>query len=216
MTARNPAPPLPQPQRPAVAAGALSDAAQAAAYAWTRFMEPAEHSRAISQLYSTLRDLGIAARGLARYQTADVSPGPVTGEDFPRHLTRSARLMFDANSRLDGVLAAEGLGTLPDDSEPGTLLCHTARHVILAWRQPAGTAADRDTTVKLLITAIWFLTVGALSLAVYAPRHRTFELRAVANCLAEVTACLTLAIKVSADSAHGHDAQTAQPWDGSQ
>ena len=198
MTTRNPAPPLPHPLHPAAAAGALSDAAQAAAYAWARFMEPAEHGRAISQLYSTLRDLGIATRGLARYQTADTPPGPATGE-FSHHLTRSARLLFDANHRLDGVLAAEGPGGLPDDDEPGTALCHATRDAILAWRQPTGTVADRDTTVRLLITAIWFLAVGALSLAVYAPRHRIFELRAVANCLAEVTACLTLAIQAAAD-----------------
>lgn len=198
MTTRNPAPPLPHPQPPAAAAGALSDAAQAAACAWARFMEPAEHGRAISQLYSTLRDLGIATQGLARYQTTGAPPGPATGE-FPHHLTRSARWLFDANHRLDGVLAAEGPGGLTDDDEPGTALCHAARNAILAWRQPTGTAADRDTTVKLLITAVWFLAAGALSLAVYAPRHRAFELRAVANCLAEVTACLTLAIQAAAD-----------------
>ena len=209
MTTRKPAPPLPDPQHPVAAAGALSDAAQDAAYAWARFMEPAEHGRAVSQLYSTLRDLGIATRGLARYQTAGTSPGPAAGE-FPHHLTRSAGLLFDADRRLDGVLAAESLGTLPDDDEPGTLLCRAARDAILAWRQPTGTAADRDTTVKVLITAIWFLAVGALGLAVYAPRHRTFELRAVANTLAEVTACLTLAVEDSADSAHGHDARTAR------
>jgi hypothetical protein len=164
-------------------------------------MEPAEHSRAISQLYSTLRDLGIATRGLARYHT---SPGPAPA-DFPRHLTRSARLLLDANQRLDGVLAAEGLGTLPDEAEPGTLLCRATRDAILAWRQPEGTAAERDTTVSLLITALWFLAVGALSLAVYAPRYRTFELRAAANCLAEVTACLTLAIQP--DTTAGHAAR---------
>jgi hypothetical protein len=168
-------------------------------------MDPAEHGRAISQLYSTLRDLGIATRGLARYQTAGTPPGSATGE-FPHHLTRSARLLLDANHRLDGVLAAEGPGGLPDDDEPGTRLCHATRDAILAWRQPAGTAADRDTTVRLLITAVWFLAVGALSLAVYAPRHRTFELRAVANCLAEVTACLTMAIPaVSDDHVPGQD-----------
>ena len=196
MTSRQPAPPLPQPQRPAAAAHALSDAAQAAAYAWAQFMEPIGHGRAASQLYSTLRDLGIATRGLARYETADAPPDP----EFRSHITRGARLLLDANSRLDGVLAAEGLGSVPDDREPGILLCGAARNAILAWRQPAGTSADRDATVKLLITAVWFLAVGALGLAVYAPRHRIFELRTVANCLAEVTACLTLAIQKPEDS----------------
>lgn len=214
MSTRNPAPPLPDPLSPAVAAGTLSDAARAAAYAWARFMDPAGHGRAVSQLYSALRDLGIAARGLARYQTADGPPGPAAGQ-FAAHLTRSSRLLLDANSRLDGVLAAEGIGGLPDDGEPGTVLCRAARDAILAWRQPAGTEADRDATVKLLITATWFLAVGALSLAVYAPRHRAFGLRAAANCLAEVTACLTLAIQPSPDTPAGHDAQAAPDPGGS-
>ena len=69
MTSRPPAPPLPKPQHPAVAAQALAEAAHAAAHAWAQPLEPDSHNRAISQLYSTLRDLGIAARGLASYQT---------------------------------------------------------------------------------------------------------------------------------------------------
>jgi len=195
MTSRQPAPPLPQPQRPAAAALALSDAARAAAYAWAQFMESTGHGRAVSQLYSTLRDLGIATRGLASYQMADAPPDA----EFRWHVTRGARSLLDANSRLEGVLAAESLSSVPDDHEPGILLCRAARNAILAWRQPIGTAADRDATVKLLITAIWFLAVGALGLAVYAPRHRILELRAAANCLAEVTACLTLAIQKPED-----------------
>ena len=74
MTARNPAPPLPHPQPPAAAGQALRDAAQAAAYAWARPTGPAGHARAVSQMYSVLRDLGIAARGLARCRPA----GPAT------------------------------------------------------------------------------------------------------------------------------------------
>ena len=81
MTSRPPAPPLPKPQHPAVAAKALAEAAYAAAHAWAQPLEPDRHNRAISQLYSTLRDLGIAARGLARYQTADASPDPAS-RDF--------------------------------------------------------------------------------------------------------------------------------------
>ena len=115
------------------------------------------------------------------------------------------------------MLAAEGLGALPDDREPGTALCQAARNAILAWRQPEGTAADRDTTIEHLITAIWFLAIGALSLAAYAPRRRTIELRAVANSLAEVAACLTQAIQEPADDTEpGHNAAPARHQDSRQ
>ena len=60
MTTKPSAPPLPKPQHPAVAARAVADAAHIAAYIWARPLDPARHGRAISQLYSTLRDLGIA------------------------------------------------------------------------------------------------------------------------------------------------------------
>ena len=178
MTSRPPAPPLPKPQHPAVAAKALAEAAYAAAHAWAQPLEPDSHNRAISQLYSTLRDLGIAARGLARYQTAGASPDPAS-RDFPRHVTASARWLLSACESLDGVLAAEGISSLPDPDEPGAALCRTARNVILAWRQPSGTSADRDTTVRRFITATGFLSSATLGLAVYAPRHRVIDLQVV-------------------------------------
>ena len=40
MTSRPPAPPLPKPQHPAVAAKALAEAAYAAAHAWAQPLEP--------------------------------------------------------------------------------------------------------------------------------------------------------------------------------
>jgi len=204
MTSRPPAPPLPKPQHPAVAAKALAEAAYAVAHAWAQPLEPDRHNRAISQLYSTLRDLGIAARGLARYQTAGASPDPAS-RDFPRHVTASARWLLSACESLDGVLAAEGISSLPDPDEPGAALCRTARTVILAWRQPAGTSADRDTTVRRFITATGFLSSATLGLAVYAPRHRLIDLQVVNASLAEVIAYLTAAIQVPAeDAAPGH------------
>jgi hypothetical protein len=105
MTSRPPAPPLPEPQHPAVAAKALAEAAYAAAHAWAQPLEPDSHNRATSQLYSTLRDLGIAARGLARYQTAGASPDPAS-RDFGRHVTASARWLLSACESLDGVLVS--------------------------------------------------------------------------------------------------------------
>ena len=54
-------------------------------------------------------------------------------------MTASARWLLSACESLDGVLAAEGISSLPDPDEPGAVLCRTARNVILAWRQPSGT-----------------------------------------------------------------------------
>lgn len=200
MTSRPPAPPLPKPQHPALAAKALADAAYAAAHAWAQPLEPDSHNRAISQLYSTLRDLGIATRGLARYQTAGASPDPAS-PDFPRHVTASARWLLSACESLDGVLAAEGTSWLPDPDEPGAALCQTARNAILAWRQPSGTSADRDITVKRLITATGFLASATLGLATYAPRRRAIDLQVAGASLAEVIAYLTAAIQVPAEDA---------------
>lgn len=188
------APPLPPPQPPAAAARAVSEAARAAADAWAQPMDPAQHSRAVSQLHSILRDLGIAIRGLARYQTAG-NPADPAPPGFPRLVAASAERLLGACQSLDGVLAAEGLGPVPDPEEPGAMLCQAARMAITAWRQPAGTSAERDTTVERLITSVGFLGTATLSLTTYAPRHRTIELHAVAASLAEVAACLSKAVQ---------------------
>ncbi|HLK73984.1 MAG TPA: hypothetical protein VKU77_10105 [Streptosporangiaceae bacterium] len=200
MTPRPPAPPLPKPQHPALAAKALADAAHAAARTWAQPLEPDSHNRAISQLYSALRDLGIAARGLARYQIAGAAPDPAA-QDFARHVTASARWLLSACESLDGVLAAESTRWLPDPDEPGAALCQAARNAILAWRQPSGTSADRDVTVKRFITATGFLSSAALGLATYAPRRRAIDLQVAGSSLAEVIAYLTAAIQVPAEDA---------------
>ena len=205
MTSRPPAPPLPKPQHPALAAKVLAEAAYAAAHAWTQPLEPDSHNRAISQLYSTLRDLGIATRGLARYQTAGASPDPAS-QDFSRHVTASARWLLSACESLDGVLAAEGISPLPDPDEPGAALCQAARNAIVAWRQPSGTSGDRDTTVKRLITAAGFLSSATLGLATYAPRHRGIDLLVVGASLAEAIAYLTAAVHAPAGNAAPGDA----------
>jgi len=200
MTPRPPAPPLPKPQHPALAAKALAEAAYAAAHAWAQPLEPDRHNRAISQLYSALRDLGIAARGLARYQTAGAAPEPAP-PDFSRHVTAGARWLLSACESLDGVLAAESTSWPPDPDEPGAALCQAARTAILAWRQPSGTSADRDITVKRFITATGFLSSATLGLATYAPRRRAIDLQVVGASLAEVIAYLTAAIQVPAEDA---------------
>jgi len=194
------APPLPPPQHPAVAARTVSDAARAAADAWARAADPAESGLALSQMHSVLRDLGIATRGLARYQTAG-HPADPAPPGFPRDLQAAAQHLLDASLSLAGVLAAEGLGPVPDPDEPGAALCRASRHAITAWRQPAGTSADRDTTVERLITAIGFLAAAAGSLAAGTPRQRTISLLAVGERLAAATACLAGAIPAPADDA---------------
>jgi hypothetical protein len=194
MTSTQPVSPLPQPPQPADAAKALAEAACAAAGAWAQPLDPHRHDRAVSQLYSTLRDTGIAARGLAAWHPDSDQPGTAPGE-FVRHVTAAAGWLLTAWHGLEGVLAAEGIGLLPDPDEPGAALCHAARGTIRAWRQPSGTAADRDTAVRRLITAVGFLSAGALGLATYGPPDRAADLQAVCAGLAEVTADLAAAVQ---------------------
>ena len=200
MTGGSAAPPLRPPPHPAAAARAVSEAARAAADAWAQPMETAQFNRALSQLYSVLRDLGIATRGLARYQTTGypADPAPL---GFPRHVQAGAQQLLDTWQSLDGVLAAEGFGPVPDPDEPGAALCQAARTAITAWRQPAGTSADRDTTMERLIAALGFLATAARNLAACAPRQRTIELLAVDAGLAEAAACLRKAVQAAADDA---------------
>jgi hypothetical protein len=198
MTSGSAAPPLPPPQHPAVAARAVSEAARVAADAWARPMEPTEFGRALSQLHSVLRDLGIATRGLARYRTAG-NPADPAPPGFPQHVEGAAVRLLDAWHSLDGVLAAEGLGPAPDPDEPGAVLCRAARTAITAWRQPTGTSADRDATVERLVTAVGFLAAAVGSLAADAPRQRTMELLSVDEGLAGAAGCLARAIQTPAD-----------------
>ena len=89
MSSGSAAPPLPPPPHPAATARVLSETARAAADAWAQPMETAQFNRALSQLYSVLRDLGIATRGLARYQTTGypADPAPL---GFPRRVRAGA------------------------------------------------------------------------------------------------------------------------------
>jgi hypothetical protein len=192
VTSTRPIPPMPQPQPPAAAAQAVADAAGAAARAWTRPLPPTRHQHAVSQLYSTMRDLGIAARGLAAWQVPGTPEGPEARE-FTRHVNSGSRWYLGACICLDDVLAFEGLGPLPDPDEPGAALCRAARNVILAWRQPEGSSDDRDATVRAFITATGLVSAGALGLSAYAPRRTFIGLQAVIASLAEVVADLSAA-----------------------
>jgi hypothetical protein len=163
-------------------------------------MEAAQFNRALSQLHSVLRDLGIATRGLARYQTTwyPADPAPL---GFPRHVHAGAQNLLDTWQSLDGVLTAEGFGPVPDPDEPGAALRQAARTAITAWRQPAGTSTDRDTTMERLIAALGFLATAARNLAASAPRQRTIELLAVDAGLAKAAACLRKAAQAAGDNA---------------
>jgi hypothetical protein len=200
MTSGSAAPPLRPPPHPAAAARAVSDAARAAADAWAQPMETAQFNRALSQLYSVLRDLGLATRGLACYQITGypADPAPL---GFPRHVQAGAHHLLDTWQNLDGVLVAEGFGPVPDPDEPGSALYQAARTAITAWRQPAGTSTDRDTTMERLIAALGFLATAATNLAACAPRQRTIELLAVDVGLAKAAACLRKAVQAAADDA---------------
>jgi hypothetical protein len=194
MTSGPAAPPLPPPQPPAAAAHAVSQAARATADALAQPMDPAEFGRAVSQLHSVLRDLGIATRGLGRFQTTGHPADPAPPE-FSQLVAAGAQQLLNGWESLDGVVASEGLGPVPDPGEPGTVLCRAARNAIAAWRQPAGSAADRDATLERLVAAIGFLSAATRSLITYAPRQRTIELHAVDAALAEATATLARAIQ---------------------
>jgi hypothetical protein len=198
MSSGSAAPPLPPPQHPAEAARAVSEAARAAAEEWAQPMETPQFNRALSQLYSVLRDLGIAIRGLARYQTTGnpADPAPL---GFPRYVQAGAQWLLDTWESLDGMQVAEGFGPVPDPDESGAVLCQAARTAITAWRQPTGTSTDRDATMDRLVAAIGFLATAAKNLAAYAPRQRTIELIAVSVGLAEATACLRRAVQAPAD-----------------
>jgi hypothetical protein len=194
MTRPYPAPPLPQPAEPVQAAKALAEAVQAAADSWAQPLDPDRHRRAVSQLYATVRDLGIATRGLTAWQPADSPPG-ATPAAFTRHVNSAAELLLSAWSRFEDVLAVEGTGELPDPDEPGTALCHTARNTILAWRQPSGTSHDRDATLRQLIAATGFLSAAMASLATCAPRHRAISLQEAGTDLARAIPSLAAGIE---------------------
>jgi hypothetical protein len=194
MTCPHPAPPLPQPAQPAQAARALAHAAQAATGSWAQPLDPDRHRRAVSQLYSTVRDLGIAIRGLAAWEPADAAPG-ATPAGFARGVASGAESLLSAWSRFNDVLAFEGAGELPDPDEPGTALCRAARNTILAWRQPSGTSHDRDATLRQLIAAIRSLSAATARLATCAPRHRAIGLQAAGTDLAGAITSLAAAIE---------------------
>jgi hypothetical protein len=194
MTRPQPAPSLPPPLQPAQAAQALAETARAAVGAWAQPLDPDGHSRAVSQLHSAVRDLGVATRGLAQWMPAERPPETALAQ-FARHVTAGARWLLSAWNCLDEVLAFQGAGTLPDPDEPGAALCHAARLTILAWRQPSGSCPDRDTATRHLITVTGLLSDATASLAARALGHRAIDLLAVGVCLAEATASLDAAIQ---------------------
>lgn len=194
MTSSHPTPPLPPPPHPAQAARSLAEAALSAAGAWAQPLDPARHSRAVSQLHSALRDIGIATRGLTHWKPTEALPESASAE-FARHVTAGARWLLTAWSCLDDILASEGLAQLPDPDEPGAALCRVARLTILAWRQPSGSSLDRDTAIRQLITAIGFLSAATVSLATYAPHHSAIDLQTLGASLTAVIADLTAALE---------------------
>ena len=92
---------------------------------------------------------------------------------------------------------------------PGT--CCARRH---ATRSPPGGShqAPQPTATRTagqLITAIVFLSEATLSLAGYAPRHRTIDLYAVGAGLAEARVALASAIQIPAGQATRHRGRAA-------
>ena len=185
------------------AARAVARAAEAAARRWAQPLDPAGHRRAVSQLHSVLRDLGIAARGLAAYQAGGIAPGPAA-KGFGAHVDTGSGLLLEAWERLAGVLAAEGLPPSGDPDEPGAALCQAARDAILAWRQPSGTEADRDSTVQGLVTATGILATAIAGLAACAPRQLAIALHAAGASVAGAAGWLAAAIQPADGAATDH------------
>ena len=215
MTSRPPAPPLPKPEHPSPSRkGPGRSCLRRRPRLGATPGAGAGDNRAISQLYSTLRDLGIATRGLARYRTAGASPDPAS-QDFSRHVTASAPMaaqrVREPRRRTGGRGHSAGS---PDPDEPGAALCQAARNAIVAWRQPSGTSADRDITVKRFITATGFLSSATLGLAAYAPRRRSMDLQVAGASLAEVIAYLTAAIQAPAGNAAAGDVRGPARYQG--
>ena len=214
MTSTHPVPPLPQPQPPAAAAQALADAACAAARAWAQPLNPARHKRAVSQLYSALRDLGIAARGLAVWQAPGMPPGTCVPGVRAACDRRAHAGSLTRGTALTACWPSRGSGRCPT---PTSLAppCATQR-ATSSWpggspRAPAPTATPPSGS---FITATGFLSAATLGLATYAPRRRAIDLQAALASLAEATADLSAAIEEpAADPAR--DDGTGQPLPGS-
>ncbi len=194
MTSKPPAPPLPEPPTPAETARALDRAADAAASAWAQPMDAAGHHRGVCQLYSVLRDLSIATRGLARYQiTGEARPAAL---GFRQQVRALSLALLEASDNLEGVLAAQGPDPLPDDRDPGAALCQATRQAIRSWRHPAGTRACREAVIEHLVAALGALIQAARSLADRAEPLRTSQLRAVCDHLGDAIFRLAGALDV--------------------
>jgi hypothetical protein len=212
MTKKPPAPPLPAPPTPIEAARVLSRAAQAAACAWMQPLDPGGRNRAIRQIRSVLRDLGIATRGLARYQvTGEGAEGHLPGEPvFQRQLAAASSSLLEASQRLDDIPLAVGGRNLACDDEPGVVLCQAARRVFPAWRQPSGTAACRSEAARLLMAAVADLALALRALADSAEQPLTGQLRAARAHLRNVNDRLAEAL--CADAARPRsDARPGKP-----
>lgn len=210
MTNGHAAPPLPQPQPPDDAAHALSHAAQAAASSWSKSMAPMQHNRAVRQLCSALRSTGLATWGLACYQTTDsTGPGPAV-TSFTREVLTAARSMLYACECLEDALSAER-PSLPDESEPGTILCRAAWKTIRSWRRPTGTTADRDHITGQLTTATEALAQAAHNLSFQAHQPCAERLSTAHSHLSQAACCLTKARHTPSPDPRPPKSAPAQP-----
>jgi hypothetical protein len=208
------APPLPRPQPPDEAARALSHAAQAAASFWMNSMEPREHNRAVRQLCSALRNVGVATWGLAYYQTTDSTAPEHAITHFLQEVITASRSMLNASECLEDALAAERRG-VPDESEPGEVLCRAAWKTIRSWRRPVGTTADRDHVIEQLTTATEALGQAARNLSFQAQEACGDRLGTACSHLSDATFCLTNACRVPAiDPCPSHSAHVRPGIDG--
>jgi hypothetical protein len=156
-------------------------------------MDLLAHNRAVWQLRSVLRDLDVATRGVARYRVTEGSPPADLG--FRSRVTAVSQLLFKASNDLGGVPTGKGTNSVPDDGDPGAVLCQAAREVIRAWRQPRGGRACRDAAIEQFAAALAALAQAARGLADRARPPLADHLRAVHECLGDAIFCLAGALE---------------------
>ena len=188
---------------PAAAAKMLTEAAGAAAAAWTRPMTPAEHAHATRQLYSAIRDLGITIRVLARQcrLTSAAEPG---SPDPARRVLGCARLLLQARTSLDSALIRRSPGQGHQRGGPGTAMCRAARDTLAAWQHPRAAQANLVIAAEQFTHAINALAAVTDCLATRATPPRRRDLRNVHADLSAASECLRGVIQFPDESPVRH------------
>jgi hypothetical protein len=160
-------------------------------------MDRMQHNRAVRQLCAALRSTGLATWTLASYQTTDSTEPEPAVNGFTREVLTASRSMLYACECLEDALSPER-PSLPDEGEPGTVLCRAAWQTIRSWRRPTGTTADRDHIIEHLTAATEALGQAAYNLSFQAREPCGERLSTARSHLTEATSYLTKACRAPA------------------